>query len=113
MLVIRGVNVFPYEMERSLLQVKELTPHYQLHLHKKGQLDAVELCVEVADDIYVKCQQDMEHVRIAEIKQRVKKLIKQECLVTVDVDVLPPKSIPRSEGKAVRIVDQRVKQTVK
>ncbi len=42
MLVIRGVNVFPYEMERSLLQVKELTPHYQLHLHKKGQLDAVE-----------------------------------------------------------------------
>lgn len=112
MLVIRGVNVFPFEMERSLLKVKELTPHYQLFLSKNGHMDAVELRVELSEESYVQCQQDLEHSNISRLKQQLQTSIKQECLVSIDVDVKPPKSIPRSEGKAVRIVDERMKQTI-
>ncbi|HEX6594346.1 MAG TPA: AMP-binding protein [Bacillota bacterium] len=112
MLIIRGVNVFPYEMERSLLQVEELAPHYQLYLHKKGHLDSVTLQVEIAEDVYNKCQQNLKHMEVTRLKQHVQTLIKSECLVTIDVDILPPKSIPRSEGKAVRIVDQRMKKSI-
>ncbi|WP_077324477.1 phenylacetate--CoA ligase family protein [Virgibacillus siamensis] len=112
MLVIRGVNVFPFEMERSLLKVEELTPHYQLFLSKDGHLDAVKLQVELSEESYVQCQQNLEHSVISRLKRELQTSIKQECLVSVDVDVQPPKSIPRSEGKAVRIVDERMKQTV-
>ncbi|HLR80782.1 MAG TPA: AMP-binding protein [Bacillota bacterium] len=109
MLIIRGVNVFPYEMERTLLQMKDVAPHYQLHLKKKGHLDAVTLHVEITEDVYQRCQQDLDHAEVHRLKQHVQMMIKSECLVNIDVDVLPPKSIPRSEGKAVRIVDQRMK----
>ncbi|GAA0598604.1 hypothetical protein GCM10009001_13500 [Virgibacillus siamensis] len=112
MLVIRGVNVFPFEMERSLLNVKELTPHYQLFLSKDGHLDAVELSVELSEESYVRCQQNLEHAEVSRLKQQLQTAIKQECLVSIDIDVKPPKSIPRSEGKAVRIVDKRMEQTV-
>lgn len=112
MLIIRGVNVFPSEMERILLKVKELAPHYQVYLKKDGHMDSVELRVELSDKAFSACELNPEHVKVLELKQRIQTLIKDECLVTIDVNVMAPKSIPRSEGKAVRVVDQRVKQTV-
>jgi phenylacetate-CoA ligase len=108
MLVIRGVNVFPSEMERALLQLTELVPHYQIHLVKEGHLDHVQLHVEVSEEFYVNCNQDLENRLVDELKGKVETIIKEECLVSVDIKVLGPKSIPRSEGKAVRIVDERM-----
>ncbi|MDQ0338963.1 phenylacetate-CoA ligase [Caldalkalibacillus uzonensis] len=111
MLIIRGVNVFPSEMERCLLQVKELAPHYQVYIKKQGHLDAVELLVELDEHVYQQVNQDLQHDFVKKIKARVQSLIKQECLVNIDVQVQKPKTIPRSEGKAVRIIDGRKHQS--
>lgn len=113
MLIVRGVNVFPSEIERSILQVKELAPHYQVYLKKDGYLDTVELHVELSDETFSECERDPEHVRIVELGERIQTIVKEECLISIDVNMLMPKSIPRSEGKAVRVVDQRMEQTVK
>lgn len=112
MLIIRGVNVFPSEIERVLLQVKELAPHYQVYLKKDGYMDTVELRIELSEEAFAQCEGNPEHVKVMELKQRIQAQIKDECLVTIDISLLSPKSIPRSEGKAVRVVDQRAKQRV-
>ena len=107
MLIIRGVNVFPSEMEHFLLQVHELAPHYQVHLKKKGALDTVELQVEVTDECFKGVSQDLMHEGIKDLESRVKSLMKDRCYVSMDVKIRGPREIPRSEGKAIRIVDLR------
>lgn len=107
MLIIRGVNVFPSEMEHFLLQIIELAPHYQVHLKKKGALDLVELQVEVTDECYQGMSQDIKHEGFNQLEAKVKSLMKDRCYVSMDVKIREPKEIPRSEGKAIRIVDLR------
>ncbi|WP_257349373.1 phenylacetate--CoA ligase PaaK [Pseudalkalibacillus decolorationis] len=107
MLIIRGVNVFPSEIENYLLQVTEIMPHYQIQLMKKGTLDHVELHVEVNGDHFKKCQENLEHAEIYSLKEKIQHLIKSNCLVSIKVQVLGPNSIQRSEGKAVRVIDLR------
>ncbi|MGD7009541.1 phenylacetate--CoA ligase family protein [Metabacillus sp. 84] len=109
MLIIRGVNVFPSEIEHHLIAVPEIGPHYQLHLGRRGPLDEVTLHVEVSEEVYADITMDMEHERMIELRTRIQHLLKSSCLVSVNVQVKAPKSIPRSEGKAVRIVDARLK----
>lgn len=112
MLIIRGVNVFPSEIERCLLKVKELAPHYQVHISKNGPLDFVQIYTELDEHIYRQIEGDLEHDFVRQLKAKVEKMIKEECLVTISVKIEPPRTIPRSEGKAVRIVDERKKQSV-
>lgn len=105
MLIVRGVNVFPSEIEHFLLTVKEIEPHYQLHLFKKGSLQQIELQVELTEEVFEELHGEMSHGKINILKKQIQNLIKNQCLVHVDVNILQPKSIPRSEGKAVRIVN--------
>ncbi|MBT2727116.1 AMP-binding protein [Bacillus sp. ISL-75] len=107
MLIVRGVNVFPSEIERALLQVKGLVPHYQIHLVKKGAMDSVELHVEIESDFYTGIDGDLTHANVQKLKKTVQHHMKNTCLVTMDIVVNIPKGIPRSEGKAIRIVDKR------
>lgn len=107
MLIIRGVNVFPSEMEHHLLQVEELAPHYQVHLKKHGALDVVELQVEVTDEYFMGMDKDLHHENMERLKSKVKSLMKDRCYVSMEVNIRGPKEIPRSEGKAIRIVDLR------
>jgi phenylacetate-CoA ligase len=107
MIIVRGVNVFPSEIERALLQVKGLVPHYQIHLVKKGAMDSVELHVEIESDFYSEIDGDLSHANVMKLKKSVQHHMKNTCLVTMDIVVNIPKSIPRSEGKAIRIVDKR------
>lgn len=107
MIIIRGVNVFPSEIEHYLVGIEELAPHYQVHLVKKGSMDGIELNVEVKDHIYSAVQGNLSHPSIQELKKRVQYIMKSHCLVSMDVVIHPPKTIKRSEGKAVRIVDKR------
>lgn len=107
MLIIRGVNVFPSEIEHYLIQMNELAPHYQVHLKRKDNLDIVELHVEINESIYQKVNQNMENETIKGIKKMVQHSMKNHCLISMNVNVLPPKSLPRSEGKAIRVVDNR------
>lgn len=107
MIIVRGVNVFPSEIERVLLQIEGLIPNYQIHLVKHGSLDSVELHVEVENSLYQEIGEDLKHEKVAKLKRTIQHQMKSACLVTMDVIFNKPKSLPRSEGKAIRIVDKR------
>ncbi|WP_053363528.1 AMP-binding protein [Bacillus sp. FJAT-27251] len=107
MLIIRGVNVFPSEIEHYLIQINQLAPHYQVHLMKERNLDIVELHVELTEEIFGQINGNMQHEIIPTIRKLVQHSMKNHCLISMNVKVLPPRSIPRSEGKAVRVIDRR------
>jgi phenylacetate-CoA ligase len=107
MIIVRGVNVFPSEIERVLLQVEGLVPNYQIHLINQGSLDSVELHVEIESNLYQEIGEDLKHETIQKIKRNIQHQMKSTCLVTMNVVFNKPKSLPRSDGKAIRIVDKR------
>lgn len=109
MIIIRGVNVFPSEMERVLLQIDGLAPHYQIKLVKDGPMDCAELHVEISEELYTGLNGDLEHKQVVMLERKIKHEIKSACLVSVKTVIGTPRSIPRSEGKAIRIVDRRMK----
>lgn len=114
MLIIRGVNVFPSELERFICNVDELVPHYQIHLHKKGPMDHVELHVEVSQEFYDFLEdQTFTHPKAQELASSIALMVKTEALVSMEVFLKEPHSIPRSEGKAKRVFDHRDKAGVK
>jgi phenylacetate-CoA ligase len=101
MLIIRGVNVFPSQVEAVLVGFPGLAPHYQLILTREGALDAMTVEVEIAADARLS---DVERARKAdEVAQHIKSMIGVTCKVVVR----PPGEVPRSQGKAVRVKDQR------
>ena len=97
MMIIRGVNVFPSQIEEHLLTIKGLSPHYQIELSKEGNMDIMTINVERA-----KTDADGNSMA-AELSHRVKTFIG----VSSAVRVHSPGSIARSEGKAKRVVDNR------
>ena len=106
MLNVNGVNVFPSEIERCILQVPELAPHYQIHVHKKGSLKVLELHAEWSEEFY----RDMGEAEF--VKKKIQEALKQNCFITIRLVLHPPKTLPRSEGKAVRIVSPAVGNAV-
>lgn len=102
MLIIRGVNVYPSQIEQVLLGIENVAPHYQVVLTKRGSMDYVEVHVEVAPEFA------FDEVRELEALQRkVKAEIESVLAVSISVKLVEPKSIARSEGKAKRVVDLR------
>ncbi len=102
MLIIRGVNVFPSQIESILLETKGLTPHYQLIIKREGNLDTLEVHVEVDEKVFsdeIKALQRLE----AKIKNNIKEFLG----VTAAVKLVEPRGIERSVGKARRVVDMR------
>lgn len=104
MLIIRGVNVFPSEIESVLLKIKELAPHYQLVISNEGTMDQVTLKVEVDEKLYQSVNEDLKNDKIKKLKKYISKKLKNACLVTIDTKIESPFSIPRADGKAIRIV---------
>lgn len=102
MLIIRGVNVFPSQIEAILLETEGLTPHYQLILDRQGALDTLEVQVEVDEKIF---SDEVRHLQRLEAK--IQGNIKEFLGVTAKVKLVEPKSLVRSEGKAKRIIDRR------
>jgi phenylacetate-CoA ligase len=105
MLIIRGVNVFPSQIEQVLAGIPGVAPHYQLVLSKRGSLDHVEVHVEVAPDIAFDEVRELER-----LQKRVKAEIESALAVSIAVKLVEPRSIARSEGKAKRVVDLRAEQ---
>ena len=102
MIIVRGVNVFPSQIEQVLTGIPGVAPHYQVVLKKRGSMDAVEVHVEVAPDT------DFDEIRELEALQgRVRAEIQSALAVSIAVKLVEPKSIARSEGKAQRVVDLR------
>lgn len=108
MLIIRGVNVFPSEMEAVLLTHEELAPHYQVVLTREGALDQVVLHVEATEE-FAKVVEDVQADSsiTKELFNRLRHQLKDALGVSIGLQLHPPGTIARSEGKAVRIVDKR------
>ncbi|MFO7883266.1 MAG: phenylacetate--CoA ligase [Desulfobacteraceae bacterium] len=102
MLIISGVNVFPSQIEALLLDMPELEPQYRLVVRKRGYLDKLSVQVEAVPGIYEKGRE-----KRYEIEAKVMSHIRGIMGIRVSVDVVAPKSIERSEGKALRVVDKR------
>ncbi|MEG3224902.1 MAG: phenylacetate--CoA ligase [Methanobacteriales archaeon Met13] len=102
MLKIRGVIVFPSQIERALLKIPGLEPHYQIIVTRPEHLDELEVQVEASP---VLVSDEVKHVE--EAKRMIEKRIHNEIGLRVSVNLVEPESLPRSEGKAVRVIDKR------
>jgi phenylacetate-CoA ligase len=104
MLIIRGVNVFPSQIEAVLVAIEGLEPHYQLIVDRVGTLDTLEVQVEVTESQFVNADE-------VKVLQKLEKLILKDMKdylgITAKVKLVEPKSFQRSEGKASRVIDKR------
>ena len=103
MLIIRGVNLFPTQVEELILRIPQLTPQYQLIVTREGHLDSLEVKVEVRAEEWARLAAGGIHAVANELSHYIKVYVG----VTAKVTALPPQGIERSGGKARRIVDQR------
>ena len=108
MLVIKGVNVYPSEVEAALLAVEELEPHYQLVVDRRTTLAQVEIHVEPGAVILARCGGALveTHPAVEALRLRIGDELRRAIGLSVDVRVVPPQTIVRSEGKAVRVVER-------
>jgi phenylacetate-CoA ligase len=104
MLIVRGVNVFPSQIERVLLDFSELEPHYQIIVDRgKHELDTLEIWVEGIDSLFM----PVDPHRIENLEQKIKERLKESLIISCTVKLMKPQSIERSLGKAKRVVDKR------
>jgi phenylacetate-CoA ligase len=102
MLKIRGVIVFPSQIERALLKIEGLEPQYQIIVSRPQQLDELEVQVEASPALF---SDEVKYVE--EVKKNIEQHIHNEIGIRVNVTLVEPQSLPRSEGKAVRVIDKR------
>jgi len=102
MLIIRGVNVFPSQIENVLMSIEGTEPHYQIVVDRKGALDDVTVMVEVSESIFFD-----EMKKQNELIETIKKRLSSELNISVNVKLVEKKSLERTEGKAKRVIDNR------
>jgi phenylacetate-CoA ligase len=102
MLIIRGVNLFPSQVESVLLEMSEIKPHYLLIVDRVNNLDTLELQVEVEEEYF----QD-KISQLQELRQRLQSNLESSLGLGIKVTLVEPKTIERSEGKAKRVIDKR------
>ena len=107
MLIIRGINVFPSQIEEVLMKVKEIEPHYLIVVDRKNYLDTIELWVEVSEDVFSEKMNDLENFE-SSIEHKLFSTIG----IKIDVRLKEPKTIQRSIGKAKRVLDRRKGETL-
>ncbi len=103
MLIVRGINVFPSQVETALLAVEGTLPHYQITLRREHGLDEMIVRVEIAPDLLTDAVRGLE-----QFQARVEKAIESVTGLRARVELAQPHSIARSEGKARRVIDERV-----
>ena len=104
MLIIRGVNVFPSQIEAILLAIQGVEPHYQLIVDRAGNLDTLEIQVEVGEQVFA----NADEVKVLQnMERQIAKDIKDYLGVSAKVKLVEPKTIQRFEGKASRVQDKR------
>ena len=102
MIIIRGVNVFPSQIESVLLEIEEAEPHYLLVVDRVGSLDQLEVQVEVDEQIF------SDEVKVLEnLRKKIQREIESTLNIVVSVKLVEPRSIERSIGKSVRVIDKR------
>ena len=102
MLIIRGVNVFPSQVEAALIEVEEVTPHYMMIVDRVNNLDTLEVQVEVDQKYYT------DEIRAIEsLTKKIAHVIQQALGISAKVKIVEPQTLVRSEGKAVHVIDKR------
>lgn len=102
MLIIRGVNLFPSQVESVLLEMSEIKPHYLLIVDRQNNLDSLELKVEVEEEFFQDKISELESLR-----QRIQHSLESSIGIGLKVTLVEPKTIERSEGKSKRVIDNR------
>ncbi len=102
MLIIRGVNVFPSQVEAALINVEEVTPHYMMIVDRENNLDTLEIQVEVDSKYYTD-----EIKGIEKLTKKIATVIQQALGISAKIKLMGPGTLKRSEGKAVHVVDNR------
>ena len=102
MLIIRGVNVFPSQIESVLLEMNAATPNYMIIVDRKDNHDTMEVQVEMNDSLFSDQVKDLESIENS-IKARLNSVLG----ISVKLKLVEPKTLPRSEGKAKRVIDKR------
>ena len=102
MLIIRGVNVFPSQIESVLMEVQGVEPHYQLVVDREGNLDILTVMVELGEQAF-----SDEVKKLQDLEKKIGRNIKDYLGVSAKVKLVEPKTIARSEGKAQRVIDKR------
>jgi phenylacetate-CoA ligase len=107
MLVVRGVNLYPSEVESTLLGVEDLVPHYQLVLDRGTTLARLEVQVEPSPELVARCGGfSAEHPEIVTLRRRAAERLQRAIGLSVELTIVAPRTIPRAEGKAVRVVER-------
>lgn len=102
MLIIRGVNVFPSQVEAALINVEEVTPHYMMIVDRVNNLDTLEVQVELDQKYYT------DEIRAIEaLTKKIAHVLQQALGISAKVKIVEPQSLRRSEGKAVHVIDNR------
>jgi phenylacetate-CoA ligase len=102
MLIIRGINVFPSQIEHTLLQIPEVGSHYEIEVDRKGSLDTMQLRVELSKEAFTD-----DIIKLRRITQSISDNLRHVLNVRVDVHLVEPGTLPRFEGKAKRVIDRR------
>jgi len=103
MLIIRGINVFPSQVEHALLGIPEVAEHFMIEVDRKGALDEMLVRVELAKEAFSDKISDL-----MKIRRHVEKVLKSSLNVQVSVELTEPGTLPRFEGKAKRVIDKRM-----
>ena len=101
MIIIRGVNIFPTQIEEQLLKISDLSPHFQIRLIKDGRLDKMTVSAEHYES------EDLSKENTDRLAIDLKNRIKDNIGLNIEINVSKKGSVPRSEGKAVRVIDER------
>lgn len=102
MLIIKGVNVFPLQIEKVLFEIEGTEPHYQIVVEREGRADKATVLVEVMESIFFD-----EMRRQRELVERIKHRLASELGIGVEVKLVEPKTLERAEGKSRRVIDKR------
>ncbi len=102
MLIIRGVNVYPSQIESVLMEIKGVAPHYQIMVERRGHLDDMEVKVELEEQLFTGSFRDLE-----DVEKKIRSGLNSVLGIDVNVKLVEPRTLERSEGKSKRVIDKR------
>ena len=102
MLIIKGVNIFPVQVEQALMEIPEVGQNYLIILESIDGIDRMRIQVEMRPGIF---QENMRYLR--QLQNKISHDLRNELLFTPEVELVQPNSLPHSQGKAVRVEDRR------
>jgi phenylacetate-CoA ligase len=103
MIIIRGVNVFPSQIESTLISTKGVLPHYQIIVERVKNLDNIKILVEVEEELF-----SDEIKKLQNLTEKIKNDLKNVIGLSCDVKLVSAKTLQRSDGKVKRVIDKRV-----